>query len=107
MTFTFIRRAALIALLFTASVAHAQADPQACKQWKKSFNETAADAKAARTKLKTYMPKGKSPETIAQWKASVDDATFRKILPLVNRIDEANKRGKRLFDLMHQGRCPA
>ncbi|GLU33537.1 hypothetical protein WKR88_27570 [Trinickia caryophylli] len=107
MTFKFIRHATLIALLSVACTAHAQADPDACKQWKKSFNETAADAKAARTKLKTYMPKGKNPETVAQWKASVDDATFRKILPLVNRIDEANKHGKRLFDLMHQGRCPA
>jgi len=107
MAFTFVRHTALIALLSLSSAAHAQADPQACKDWKKSFNETAADAKAARTKLKTYMPKGKSPETIAQWKASVDDATFQKILPLVKRIEDAEKRGKRLFDLMNRGRCPA
>lgn len=95
----------LTLLICALSSAWANSDPEACKGWKKSFDQVAAEAKSERSKLAKYMPKGKNLKNLPEWKANVDDATFRKIFPIVNRLSELNDRGKRLFKLMHDGRC--
>ncbi|MED5620240.1 hypothetical protein [Ideonella sp. BN130291] len=101
-------RAVFAAVLFSAlsHAAFAQADAEACKRWKKDFNEVAAEAKAKRSQLMKYMPKGKDLKNLDEWKANVDNNTYNKIRPLVKQLDELNARGKRIFGLMHQGRCP-
>lgn len=96
----------IVTFLSSATPALANADPEACKEWRGRSIAVDKEISQINSKLKKYLPKkGSSPTTLAEWKSTVSNEVFNKIRGSVTKRGRLMQDEARLRDLIIKGKC--